>query len=90
MGLFMCDFSGRCWITLPGRCVVYLVEMPSRPAALWLHQYNCELDIKYSAFPQALLAWALCCANWLCSGADFCPAGWERDESLLQTQRRLI
>lgn len=60
MGVFMWDFSGRCLSTLPGRCDVYLVEVPSWPGALWLQQYSSELEIIYSAFPQALLAWALC------------------------------
>lgn len=58
--VFMWDFSGRCWSTLPGRCDVYSVEVPSWPGALRLQQYSSERKIIYSVSPQALLAWALC------------------------------
>lgn len=60
MGVFMYDFSGRCWSTLPGRCGDYSVEVPSWPGALRLQQCGSERKIIYCVFPQALLAWALC------------------------------
>lgn len=63
MGVFMWDFSGRCWSTVPDRCDVYSVEVPSWPGALWLQQYSFELKMIYSAFLQALLTWALCHAS---------------------------
>lgn len=62
MDVFLWDFSGRCWSTLPGRCDVCSVQVPSWPAALWLQQYSAEPD-NILCFQQASLVWAQCHAN---------------------------